>query len=1011
MRYGIALLSVTLATTIRLALNPLLGDRFPLIAFLVAIVFTAWYGGSGPALLALVLSWLSADYFLLQPRGPLPIFWLKSQIAFPFFIVGLTTILLVESVRAAQRRAKASASEARRALEAQQAHLEWLRITLANIADAVITTDSNGRVTYLNPVAERLTGWSASEAAGRPLEEVFRTVEEATNRATDLPVAIVVQGGEVVLSDSHKVLIARDGAAKCVENNAAPIKDDRGKITGDIIIFRDITERRLAEEALRESEERFRQLAEHITDVFWMADPHQAQKLYVSPAYEAIWGHSCRSLFERPRSFLEAVHPEDRDRLLVVLEQQAKGLATAQEYRIVRPDGSVRWIWDRGFPIKGETGEVVRVAGIAEDITERKQMEEALRDSEQRFARFMQHLPGIAWIKDMEGRYVYANDAAEKAFRTPRAELYGKTDEEVFPPETAALFKENDRQVLASGTSVQVIETLEHEDGILHYSIVSKFLIPGRQGKAALVGGIAIDITDRRRAEEEVRHQTQILKTITDNADSALVMVDVRGHCTFINPAFTRLTGYDEDDIRGRTVHDAVHYKYPDGRPFPIVECPIHNSYWKLKPIRGHEDIFVRKDETSFPVVVSVAPLEQDGETVGGVMEFRDVTKEKAAEEALRETDRRKEEFLAVLSHELRNPLASIQTALDLMGQAAMTEAEFERERAVMERQVRHLTSLVDDLLEVSRISRGRIELRKQVVDLATVVAEAIETVQPQMDKRHQELQISLPEESIELEADPTRLEQILLNLLTNAAKYTDAGGRIGLTAERDDGEVVVRVRDTGIGITPEMLPRIFDLFFQGERRLDRSLGGMGIGLSLVKSLVEMHGGSITAHSQGLGMGSEFVVRLPVLSGSQADEVDSPQSVRSDTPEVLPRRRILIVDDNVIAADGLGRLLALVYGQEVRVVYDGPSALDMAGSFQPEIVLLDLGMAVMDGYEVAMRLRERPECAGALIVAVTGWGHEEDRRRSREAGFDLHLVKPVNADTLRGLLAVSESVT
>ena len=415
-----------------------------------------------------------------------------------------------------------SASEARRALEAQQAHREWLRITLANIADAVITTDSEGRVTYLNPVAERLTGWSASEAAGRPLEEVFRTVEVATNRATDLPVARVVQGGEVVLSDSHKVLIARDGAAKCVENNTAPIKDDRGKITGDIIIFRDITERRLAEEALRESEERFRQLAEHITDVFWMADPHQVQMLYVSPAYEAIWGHSCRSLFERPRSFLEAVHPEDRDRLLVVLGRQAQGLATAQEYRIVRPDGSVRWIWDRGFPIKGETGEVARVAGIAEDITERKQMEEALRESEQRFAGFMRHLPGIAWIKDMEGRYVYANDAAENAFRIPRAELYGKTDEEVFPPKTAALFKENDRRVLASGTGVQVIESLEHEDGTLHYSIVNKFLIPGRESKAALVGGIAIDITDRRRAEEEVRHQTQILKTITDNANSAL---------------------------------------------------------------------------------------------------------------------------------------------------------------------------------------------------------------------------------------------------------------------------------------------------------------------------------------------------------------------------------------------------------------------------------------------------------------------------------------------------------
>ena len=219
-----------------------------------------------------------------------------------------------------------------------------------------------------------------------------------------------------------------------------------------------------------------------------------------------------------------------------------------------------------------------------------------------------------------------------------------------------------------------------------------------------------------------------------------------------------------------------------------------------------------------------------------------------------------------------------------------------------------------------------------------------------------------------------------------------------------------MRVRDSGIGITPEMLPRIFDLFVQDEHQRDRSLGGMGIGLSLVKNLVAMHGGSITAHSQGPGMGSEFVVRLPVLSGTQAVEVDSSPSARPDIPKVLPRRRILIVDDHAIAADGLGRLLTLLCGQDVRVVYDGPTALDMAGLFQPEVVFLDLGMTVMDGYEVAMRLRERPECAGALIVAVTGWGQEEDRLRSREVGIDLHLVKPVSADTLRTLLAVSEPV-
>jgi two-component system CheB/CheR fusion protein len=372
---------------------------------------------------------------------------------------------------------------------------------------------------------------------------------------------------------------------------------------------------------------------------------------------------------------------------------------------------------------------------------------------------------------------------------------------------------------------------------------------------------------------------------------------------------------------------------------------------------------------------------------------------------SLREADRRKEEFLAVLSHELRNPLAPIQTSLDLMGQAGTTGAEFERERAVVERQVKHMISLVEDLLDVSRISRGRIELHTRVVVLSAAVAEVVEAVRSRVEERRQALEISLPAESIRLEADPTRLEQILLNLLTNAVKYTDIGGRIGLAAERDGDQVVVRVRDSGIGIAPEILPRVFDLFVQGDRRLEQARGGMGIGLSLVKDLVERHGGTITAQSDGPGMGSEFVVRLPALPAVEASPSGAQPPDRADLPGILPRRRILVVDDNAVAAESLGRLLDRVLGQEVRVAYDGTAALDLVEAFRPELVLLDLGMAAMDGYEVAMRLRERPGNTGMRIIAVTGWGQDEDRRRTRETGFDHHLVKPVNLTVLKELLA------
>ncbi len=371
---------------------------------------------------------------------------------------------------------------------------------------------------------------------------------------------------------------------------------------------------------------------------------------------------------------------------------------------------------------------------------------------------------------------------------------------------------------------------------------------------------------------------------------------------------------------------------------------------------------------------------------------------------SLRNADRRKEEFLAVLSHELRNPLAPIQTAVDLLEQAGTSGAGADRELAMIKRQVQNLRRLVDDLLDVSRISRGKIELRKEQVELAAVVAQVVEAVQPLFDEHHQELHVSIPEKTIFLEADSTRLEQILFNLLINAAKYTPEGGRIWLVVEHFQSEVVIHVRDTGIGIQPDLLPKIFDLFLKGERRAGLSHEGGGIGLSLAKNLVELHGGTITAHSQGPDMGSEFVVKLPMASRLRSEKEQTPETIQPDVSELLPRRRILIVDDNVQAADSLGKLLSVVFDQEVRVVYNGKSALEVAGSFLPEVLLLDLEMTGMDGYEVAMRLREGSECSSALIVAVTGWGHEEDRRRSREMGFDLHLVKPVTAGDLRTLL-------
>lgn len=368
--------------------------------------------------------------------------------------------------------------------------------------------------------------------------------------------------------------------------------------------------------------------------------------------------------------------------------------------------------------------------------------------------------------------------------------------------------------------------------------------------------------------------------------------------------------------------------------------------------------------------------------------------------DALQESDRRKDEFLATLAHELRNPLAPIRSGLDLLGIAEDNPAIRARALSVMDRQLRQMVRLIDDLLDVSRITRNKLELRRERVDLQTVVARALETSQPVIESNGHQLDVRLPEELLWLDADATRLAQVFANLLNNAAKFTPQGGRIWLAAERQGGDVLVRVKDTGIGISAEMRPRIFDLFVQADRSLEKSQGGLGIGLTLVKRLVEMHGGSISVDSPGAGLGSEFAVRLPLVA--QQARADAPPGGKPDAS--VRRRRILVVDDNHAGAMMLAMFLEGI-GHEVHTAHDGQEALAAAERARPELILLDIGLPTLSGYEVAKRIRQQPWGAEILLAAQTGYGQEEDRQRSRDAGFDYHLVKPVEQGALLELLA------
>ena len=383
-----------------------------------------------------------------------------------------------------------------------------------------------------------------------------------------------------------------------------------------------------------------------------------------------------------------------------------------------------------------------------------------------------------------------------------------------------------------------------------------------------------------------------------------------------------------------------------------------------------------------------------------------DITQRKRAEDALREANRRKDDFLATLAHELRNPLAPIRTATEILRIKAPPHGELRAVRDIIDRQVRQMTRLVDDLLDVARITRGKIQLRKDRVELAAVVSDAVEAARPLLAASGHELEVALPPDPVQLDADPTRLSQILLNLLNNAAKYTPRGGHIRLAAEREGAAVTVSVRDNGIGIAPEHLPHVFEMFSQVTPALERSEGGLGIGLALVRGLLELHGGSIEARSDGPGRGSEFIVRLPAVEAPAAP----PREPTGDEAwhQGGPRRRILVVDDNQDAADSLSLMLQLK-GHDIRTAQDGLQGVQIAEEYRPDLVLLDIGMPKMNGYEAARHIRQQPWGQSMLLVALTGWGHEDDKRRAAEAGFDHHLTKPVEHSRIEALLQAWEA--
>ncbi len=925
---------------------------------------------------------------------------------------------------------------------------EWLRVTLASIGDAVIATDTAGGVTFLNPVAQKLTGWTQAEAQGKPLVMVFSILHEQTRRPVENPVEKVLRDGGVVGLGNHSVLIAKNGAERPIDDSAAPIRNAAGEMIGVVLTFRDVTEQRRAEHEVRQSEARKSAVLEAALDCIITMDD-EGKVVEFNPAAEKTFGYSRAEVIGQELSSLiiplrmREAHQKGMAHYLETGEGPVLGKRL--ELPAMRADGT-EFPVELAITLIPTDGPPLFTAYLR-DISERKRTEQALleaqRELESRVAERTAELAQAneflkALLENVQtGVVACDSDGVLTLFNGVTRVLHGLPEEPIPPEQWAGRYSlyQPDGETPMAREDVPLYRAFQGEQVHDAEMVIAPLGVPPRtvlaSGQAFFdahgnkLGAVASmqDITARKQAEVALRQahdelegkveertaelgranaalkeSEEKLRLLADTIPQLAWMARPDGHIFWYNRRWYEYTGTTPEQMEGwgwQSVHD------PEVLPKVLERwegsIASGEAFDMVFPLKGANEEFC-------PFLTRVNPLrDEEGRILYWFGTNTDISDIKRMEEALRDADRRKDEFLATLAHELRNPLAPISNSLQLLKMPRLDAALVQKTRDIMERQVHQLVRLVDDLLDVSRVTRGKIDLRREPVELATVVASAVETAQPLIGLQGHRLDISLPPESLLLDADPVRLAQVVGNLLTNSAKYTEPNGHIGLTVLREGAEAVLRVRDDGIGIAPDVLPHIFDSFVQVDHAATRSQGGLGIGLTLVKNLVEMHNGTVEARSSGLGKGCEFIVRLPLLSQAKNEKAQA-ESVEPQSSPQSSGHRLLVVDDNQDAATSLAAFLRL-QGHEVRVAFSGSEALDLVTDYRPAMIFLDIGMPGMDGYEVACRLRQLPGLGQTILAALTGWSQQEDRRRTTAAGFDHHLIKPPEPKVIEGLLA------
>lgn len=891
----VAILAVLVAWGIRLFFVPLLGERVPFITFFPIAFAVAWWGGIRPTILATIFSTFILAYFILEPKNSLSISQPEYRYGLLIYIaVALAAGWMGEQLHVARWRAVEAANKA-------LAEQERLRVTLSSIGDAVIVTDGTGRVVSMNPVAEMLTGWKQDEAREKPLEQVFRIVNEDTRLGVEDPCAKVLRTGTIVGMANHTVLIGKDGTERPIDDSAAPIRDVAGQIRGVVVVFRDVSEKRQADKALVRSQRELADFFDNAAIPLHSAGPdgvilrvNQAELEMLGYTREEYVGHHIAEFHVDRQTIDDILARLSRGEVLHNCDARLR--CKSGLIKDVLVTSSVCW----------EDGKFIHTRCFTRDITDRKQAEEALA--------------------------FFANASATLAALVDRQSALQQSARIAVP-------------YLADWCVVYVVD--EHGDIDYH--------------------------AHAHRDPSQERLLTQMLTNspLDWNSNTATVRALKTGQPQLM----AELPEAFLDSVAQGEEHRNI---IRELGPRAVISVPLKIRD-RIVGVLGLVSCDASRRYTPREVKLAENLAERVATAVDNSRLFH----------AVKEANRQKDEFLAMLAHELRNPLAAIRYAVALgqMSNGDSTSELFE----LIDRQTQNLAHLIDDLLDVSRISGDKVTLRKEQIEVAAIINRAVATVRPLMEQKHHELCLDLPDESMLLYVDPTRAEQIFANLLTNSGKYTPERGRVTVTAERHGREAVIRVADTGMGLPSEMIGRVFELFTQADRSLDRSEGGLGIGLTVAQKLAEMHGGTISADSEGLGKGATFTVRLPLCNESGVNaEPTSPKTQLSDPAKY----RVLVVDDNRDTATSCAMLLKRM-GHEVETAYDGLAAIEAARNYRPQVLFLDIGLPGMNGYEVARTLREEG-FQNELIVAVSGYGQADDRRRSREAGFDRHLVKPID---------------